>query len=124
MVPPQRELPRRMDPPERFIVNANQHMTDEHYPYTSGREFENGHRTYRIAERLAGMGKISECDQCNLRMPGGQSGHPLSPRYRDQQAARVEECAQPFAAGPATHQLALAPAMAAPTTNPPRSFQP
>ena len=45
-----------------------------------------------------------------LHMPGGQSGHPLSPHYRDGQAAWVSGDATPFLPGEARQVLVLAPA--------------
>lgn len=44
-----------------------------------------------------------------LHMPGGQSGHPLSPHYRDQQGAWVSGAPLPLAAGAALHTLTLRP---------------
>ncbi|HUD72040.1 MAG TPA: penicillin acylase family protein [Dongiaceae bacterium] len=44
-----------------------------------------------------------------LHMPGGQSGHPLSPHYRDAQAAWVKGEATPFLPGPAVETLILEP---------------
>ncbi len=44
-----------------------------------------------------------------LHMPGGQSGHPLSPHYADQQPAWVEGTPLPLLPGPAVHTLTLAP---------------
>lgn len=44
-----------------------------------------------------------------LHMPGGQSGHPLSPHYHDQQPAWVDGTALPFLAGPAAHRLEFLP---------------
>jgi penicillin amidase len=44
-----------------------------------------------------------------LHMPGGQSGHPLSPHYRDGHAAWVRGEATPFLPGPAVHVLTLVP---------------
>jgi len=44
-----------------------------------------------------------------LHMPGGQSGHPLSPHYRDGQGAWVKGEATPFLPGPAVHVLTLRP---------------
>jgi penicillin amidase len=44
-----------------------------------------------------------------LHMPGGQSGHPLSPHYRDQQRAWAEGRPLPFLPGQAEHRLKLAP---------------
>ncbi len=44
-----------------------------------------------------------------LHMPGGQSGHPLSAHYRDQQAAWREGIALPFLPGASGHGLVLVP---------------
>jgi penicillin amidase len=44
-----------------------------------------------------------------LQMPGGQSGHPLSPFYGDQQRAWAEGAPSPFLPGPAQHRLSLSP---------------
>ncbi|HSS70913.1 MAG TPA: penicillin acylase family protein [Casimicrobiaceae bacterium] len=44
-----------------------------------------------------------------LHMPTGQSGHPLSPHYRDANAAWVTGTATPFLPGPAVHTLTLRP---------------
>jgi penicillin G amidase len=44
-----------------------------------------------------------------LHMPGGQSGHPLSPYYRDQQRYWSHGMPLPFLAGTPVHTLMLAP---------------
>jgi penicillin amidase len=44
-----------------------------------------------------------------LHMPGGQSGHPLSPFYRAGHEAWVEGEPTPFLPGPAVHRLTLSP---------------
>jgi penicillin amidase len=44
-----------------------------------------------------------------LHMPGGQSGHPLSPHYRDQQPAWLQGQPLPFLSGEAAHELRLKP---------------
>ncbi len=44
-----------------------------------------------------------------MHMPGGQSGHPLSRHYRDQQHAWAEGLPLPFAAGTARARLILRP---------------
>lgn len=51
-------------------------------------------------------------------MPAGQSGHPLSPHYRDEHRAWVEGTPLPFLPGPARHALRLVPA---PHTQPDRA---
>jgi penicillin amidase len=45
-----------------------------------------------------------------FHMPGGQSGHPLSPHYRDGHAAWVRGEPTPFLPGPPVHVLTLQPA--------------
>lgn len=44
-----------------------------------------------------------------LHMPGGQSGHPFSAHYRDQQKAWAEGDVLPFLPGAAKHHLTLTP---------------
>jgi len=44
-----------------------------------------------------------------FHMPGGQSGHPLSPYYRKGHEAWAEGRPAPFLPGPAVHRLTLAP---------------
>ena len=48
-----------------------------------------------------------------FHMPTGQSGHPLSPHYRDANAAWVTGAATPFLPGPTVHTLTLRPMGAA-----------
>jgi penicillin amidase len=45
-----------------------------------------------------------------LHMPTGQSGHPLSPHYRDANEAWATGTATPFLPGPTVHTLTLRPA--------------
>jgi penicillin amidase len=45
-----------------------------------------------------------------LHMPTGQSGHPLSPHYRDQHRAWVEGTPLPFLPGPTVARVTLLPA--------------
>ncbi|MBM3777924.1 MAG: penicillin acylase family protein [Acidimicrobiia bacterium] len=44
-----------------------------------------------------------------MHMPTGQSGHPLSPHYRDGHGAWVQGAPTPFLPGPAEHSLTLVP---------------
>jgi len=48
-------------------------------------------------------------EQAILHMPGGQSGHPFSPHYRDQQPAWLAGLALPFLPGESGHTLRLVP---------------
>jgi penicillin amidase len=45
-----------------------------------------------------------------FHMPAGQSGHPLSPHYRDGHGAWVRGEPTPFLPGPPVHVLVLRPA--------------
>ena len=45
-----------------------------------------------------------------LQMPGGQSGHPLSPNYSDQHSFWVQGVPLPFLPGPTVYTLILEPA--------------
>jgi len=49
-------------------------------------------------------------DKSLLHLPGGQSGHPLSPFYRAGHEAWVEGRPTPLLPGPAAHRLVLVPA--------------
>lgn len=49
-------------------------------------------------------------EQGYFHMPGGQSGHPSSPHYRDANPAWVRGEATPFVPGPTVHTLRLSPA--------------
>jgi penicillin amidase len=51
-----------------------------------------------------------------FHMPTGQSGHPLSPHYRDANAAWVTGAVTPFLPGSAVHTLTLWPAVAPQST--------
>jgi penicillin amidase len=44
-----------------------------------------------------------------MQMPTGQSGHPLSPYYRNSHDAWVRGEPTPFLPGPAEHTLTLVP---------------
>ena len=48
-------------------------------------------------------------DQGIFEMPGGQSGHPLSPFYRAGHKAWVRGDPAPFLPGPPEHALTLVP---------------
>ncbi len=48
-------------------------------------------------------------DQGYLELPGGQSGHPLSPYYRDEFMDWAQGVRAPFLPGPSQHRLTLQP---------------
>jgi penicillin amidase len=48
-------------------------------------------------------------NEAYLHMPGGQSGHPLSPHFGDGQQAWARGAQTPFLPGPAVNRLTLAP---------------
>jgi penicillin amidase len=48
-------------------------------------------------------------DEAILHLPGGQSGHPLSPFYRASHEAWVQGAATPLLPGPTQHTLTLKP---------------
>jgi len=62
------ELPSLVNPPSGFIVNANQRMLGDRYPYVIGSYFDQGHRAYRIAERLAEAKNLTERDMFALQL--------------------------------------------------------
>lgn len=71
---------------------------DAHMPRVQG-------RTFGASERFAvEVGREAEG---YFHMPGGQSGHPLSPHYRDMHEAWAEGRPTPFLPGPAVHRLEL-----------------
>jgi penicillin amidase len=62
------ELPRLVNPPSGFIVNANQRMLDGGYPYVIGHYFDQGHRAYRITERLLDAKNLTERELLALQL--------------------------------------------------------
>ncbi|NOT12945.1 MAG: penicillin acylase family protein [Methylococcaceae bacterium] len=63
-----KELPRLVNPPSGFIVNANQRMLGDGYPYVIGHYFDQGHRAYRITERLRDAKILTERDMFALQL--------------------------------------------------------
>ena len=80
---------------------------DSHMPRVQG-------PTFGASERFA-VSPGREQDGY-FHMPTGQSGHPLSPHYRDANAAWVTGAATPFLPGSAVHTLTLRPAGAPQST--------
>ena len=66
-IPPS-ELPRVISPPAGFIASANDRALGKDYPYIIGYNFANGHRAYRINERLREMDQITEEDMFQLQL--------------------------------------------------------
>ena len=62
------ELPRVISPPEGFIATANDRTLGKEYPYIIGYNFANGHRAYRINERLREMDQVTEQDMFQLQL--------------------------------------------------------
>lgn len=69
------------------------------------------HAQYGASERM--VLSPNHAEEGILQMPGGQSGHPLSPHFRDQQRAWEEGSASPYLPGKTEHTLKLLP-LAAP----------
>jgi penicillin amidase len=65
---PAAELPRLVNPASGFIVNANQRMLGDGYPYVIGHYFDQGYRAYRIAERLGAAKNLTERDMFALQL--------------------------------------------------------
>ena len=81
-------------------------MPDEELPGDSNMPRVQG-PTFGASERFA-VSPGREQDGY-LHMPGGESGHPLSPHYRDQNEAWAKGEATPFLPGKAVHTLTLRP---------------
>lgn len=62
------ELPRQIDPPQGFLVSANDRRFDKTYPYIVGRQFGGGYRAYRATQALQGMQKIGEKQLFKLQL--------------------------------------------------------
>jgi penicillin amidase len=62
------ELPRQINPPEGFLVSANDRRLGTQYPYTIGRQFADGYRAYRITQRLNELTAINEWSLFELQL--------------------------------------------------------
>lgn len=56
------ELPHLENPPDGFVVSANNRVVDEDYPYYIGREFAQGDRAARITTLIRSTDKITPSD--------------------------------------------------------------
>lgn len=61
------EMPRVVDPPEGFLVSANERRFAADFPYPVGHQFANGYRAYRISQRLKQTQQHSEWSLFNLQ---------------------------------------------------------
>jgi len=62
------EIPQRVNPPQGFLVSANQRMLGTAYPHVIGQDFDSGYRAWRIAEQLEAMRGITERDLLKLQL--------------------------------------------------------
>jgi penicillin amidase len=62
------ELPRLINPESGYIVNANQRMLTDSYPYVIGHYFDHGYRAHRISERLGGARNLTERDLLAIQL--------------------------------------------------------
>ncbi len=66
-IPPP-ELPRLLDPPEGFIVTANNRTLGSEYPYVIAHNWALGYRAFRIAELLRGRHGLTEQDLLAIQL--------------------------------------------------------
>lgn len=66
-IPPE-ELPRLFDPPEGFIVTANNRTLGSDYPYIIAHNWSLGYRAHRITELLRGSSGITEGDVLKMQL--------------------------------------------------------
>ncbi|WP_437742528.1 penicillin acylase family protein [Sorangium sp. So ce1504] len=65
---PPAALPRAVDPPSGFVVNANHRMPLGEGAPALGRDYANGYRAYRITERLREARQVTEADLLGLQL--------------------------------------------------------
>jgi penicillin G amidase len=66
-IPPE-QLPRLYDPPEGFIVTANNRTLGRDYPYVIAHNWELGYRAHRITELLQGSNGITEQAMLHMQL--------------------------------------------------------
>ena len=66
-IPPE-QLPRLYDPPEGFIVTANNRTLGSDYPYVIAHNWELGYRAHRITELLQGSNGITEQTMLDMQL--------------------------------------------------------
>jgi penicillin amidase len=62
------DKPRIINPAQGYVVNANQRMVGQDYPYVIGQDFDSGYRAFRISEQLAAMDKVNEMDLLKMQL--------------------------------------------------------
>ncbi|WP_051928064.1 penicillin acylase family protein [Nitrosococcus oceani] len=65
---PGADKPRVVNPPEGYLINANQRMVGREYPHVIGQDFDSGYRAFRISERLAVMNEVTEEDLLKVQL--------------------------------------------------------
>jgi penicillin amidase len=63
-----KDMPRLVNPPENFLVNANQRMLGSGLSKVIGHDFSGGYRAWRIAGRLREASNLSEEDMLALQL--------------------------------------------------------
>jgi len=61
------QLPHAYDPPEHFIVSANNRITPDSYPYPIGAEWIDPYRAQRIVDRLTSQPKLTPDDFASIQ---------------------------------------------------------
>lgn len=61
-------LPRLFDPPEGFIVTANNRTLGRNYPHAIAHNWALGYRAFRIAELLRGQNRLTEGDMLAVQL--------------------------------------------------------
>lgn len=94
---PFEKLPQITNPPQHFIVTANNRVVDDSYPYYISHEWLNGYRARRIRDLLTSKGKLSLSDMAVIQadqysIPAEQIvPHMLSVAPRTQLALQAQE---------------------------------
>lgn len=94
---PFEELPQIINPPQHFIVTANNRVVDDNYPHYISNEWLNGYRAQRIRDLLTSKGKLSLSDMAAIQadqysLPAASIvPHMLSVAPRTQLAIQAQE---------------------------------
>jgi len=65
---PFKELPKRHNPPDGLIINANNRLVGPDYPHSIARHWQSAYRAARIAEVLSGKTALSVSDSAALQL--------------------------------------------------------